>query len=122
MTFENFEPIYLTIHEEGNATVATFQSQRLSDEVNVEQLGHELISLVEQFGCRKIVLELKNVEYATSSVLGKLITLHRKLHRDGGKLCLCGLTDPMKTIFRTSRLINYFEIAEDVDQAVKAVA
>ena len=50
-----------------------------------------MFALVEQFDKQKVVLSLSSVEYLTSSVLGKLITMHRKLHRKKGRLILCDL-------------------------------
>ena len=35
--------------------VAAFTVARLDDKLNIEQLGYELFSLVEQFECRKLV-------------------------------------------------------------------
>ena len=56
----------------------------LTEDVNLEQFGHELFALVEQFGCRRVVVNLKEVRMVTSAGLGKMITLHRKMHRHQG--------------------------------------
>ncbi|MBC7815572.1 MAG: STAS domain-containing protein, partial [Planctomycetaceae bacterium] len=79
---------YLKLQEYGDVLVVGFTMRMLNDEENIEQLGQELFSLVEQYNWLKLVLDLSNVEYLTSSVIGKLITLHRKLHRSQGKLVL----------------------------------
>ena len=65
---------------------------------------------------------MTNVEYVTSSVLGKLITLHRKLHRNKGKLVLFGLSPGVDSILRTSKLLTYFSVAESCDAAIAQLA
>ena len=119
---QDLDPIYITIRAEGDVTVIAFKLDRITEEDNIEQLGHELFTLVDQKGCRKLVVDLQNVEYITSSVIGKLISLHRKLHRAGGMLVLCNLSPKLEDVFRTSRLIDYFQCASGVDKAVARLA
>ncbi|MFM9963995.1 MAG: STAS domain-containing protein [Planctomycetaceae bacterium] len=116
------QPTYLTLQEHGDVLVASFTMRMLNDEENIEQLGQELFSLVEQYNWLKLVLDLSNVEYVTSSVLGKLITLHRKLHRSQGKLILFGLTPGVDSILRTAKLLSYFCVAESRDAAIAQMA
>ena len=113
---------FITLEEHGDVLVVRFKMRLLSDEENIEQLGQELFSLVEQANWLKLVLDLTNVEYLTSSVLGKLITLHRKLHRSQGKMVLFGLSEGVDAILRTSKLLTYFAIAENRDAAIAQLA
>jgi len=113
---------YVTLEEHGDVLVVRFKMRLLNDEENIEQLGQELFTLVEQYKWLKLVLDLTNVDYLTSSVLGKLITLHRKLHRNQGKMVLFGLSDGVDAILRTSKLLTYFAIAENRDTAIAQLA
>lgn len=113
---------YITLEEHGDVLVVSFKTRVLNDEENIEQLGQELFSLVEQANWLKLVLDLTNVEYLTSSVLGKLITLHRKLHRCQGKMVLFGLSEGVDAILRTSKLLTYFAVAENRDAAIAQLA
>ena len=113
---------YITLSEHGDVLVVSFKMRLLNDEENIEQLGQELFSLVEQANWLKLVLDLTNVEYLTSSVLGKLITLHRKLHRSQGKMVLFGLSEGVDAILRTSKLLTYFAVAENRDAAIAQLA
>ena len=113
---------YITLSEHGDVLVVSFKMRLLNDEENIEQLGQELFSLVEQANWLKLVLDLTSVEYLTSSVLGKLITLHRKLHRSQGKMVLFGLSEGVDAILRTSKLLTYFSIAENREAAIAQLA
>lgn len=118
MLLSEFKPAYFELSEEGDVVIGRFHVPRLTEDQNVEQLGQDLFALVEQFDKRKVVISLQSVEYLTSSVLGKLITLHRKLHRKQGKLILCDLQTEVKEVMRLSRLIDYFVTAETVANAL----
>ncbi len=121
MSLAEFQPKYLQIHEVGDIAVASFTVSRLDDEANIEELGQELFAIVDKFGCRKLVLSLAVVEYVTSSVLGKLISLHRRLHRGAGTLVISNLTEGVKDVMRASRLLNYFNIAEDEAEGIQTL-
>ncbi|MBX3451179.1 MAG: STAS domain-containing protein [Planctomycetaceae bacterium] len=114
----SFQPTYLNLHEDRGVLVANFTRARLSDEENIEQIGQELLQLVEHYNCRRLVVSLRNVVFITSSVLGKLITLHRRMHRKEGRLVLVELDGPVAEVFRMSRLETYFTMASSLDDAV----
>lgn len=116
-----FDPVYLAYEERNDLVIAEFTIPRLTEEFNLEQLGHELFALVEQYGCRKLVVSLGRVEYLTSSGIGKLITLHRKMHRQGGLVVFCDIQKPVEDILRASKLLGYFRIVENPTAAVASL-
>ena len=106
--------------DDSEITAIRFSESHLSEEDNIEILGTELFSLVEKYHRDKIILNTEVVEYVTSSVLGKIITLHRKLRRIDGRLVLCGVRNTFADVLRTSRLFDYFEIVDTFDDAIAA--
>lgn len=110
-------PSYFTLAADDDVVVASFHRPQLTDEDNVEQLGHDLFALVEKEQHRRVILNLSMVSFVTSAVLGKWITLNRKLVRSGGTLVLCHLQEGVREILDTSRLLTYFQTAETVDEA-----
>jgi anti-sigma B factor antagonist len=119
--FPEFHPTYISVEPKEGAACVCLKPARLSDELNIELLGRELFALVEQFGARKVAVSMRNVEHATSAALGKLITLNRKLHRNGGTLVLCDMGEDMRDIMRASRLLNYFKTAPNLDAALESL-
>lgn len=119
MLLSDFHPTYFILQQEGDVVVATFEMSQLSDDENIEQMGRELFALVDHYDCRRIVIDLRRVEYLTSSVLGKLITLHRRLHRSDGVLVLCHITPPVRGILEASRLDSYFRTCDETGCAVE---
>ncbi|RMG37174.1 MAG: anti-sigma factor antagonist [Planctomycetota bacterium] len=122
MSLDEFAPAYLRLSQDGDVVVVSFTVPQLNEEENIEQLGRELFALVEQFGCRKVAVSLLGVDYITSSAIGKLITLHRKLHRNNGRLVLCDVTGEVENVLRTSKLLSYFNVAESAAEARRMLA
>ncbi len=114
----DFDPSFFELDREGDIAIATFHDSRLTEEDNLEQLGQELAGLIDHLHCKKVVLQLGPLRYVTSAVLGRLITLHRRLGRSDGQLVLCDLHEDLRDVLQTSRLLDYFTTADDVESAL----
>lgn len=110
-------PSCFTCVQDGEIVIVSYHRPQLTDEDNLEQMGEELFRLVEKDQQRRIALDLSMVDFVTSSVLGKWITLHRKLARNAGQLVLCSLRPNVREILDTSRLLTYFNTADDLQAA-----
>ena len=113
-----FKPAYFTIDDRGVVVVAHIARSGLSEEDNIEQLGQELSMLVDQYGCRRLIVDFQIVTLITSAALGKFIALHRNLHRREGRLVLCGVADMMQDVLNATKLNEYFTVTATVDEAV----
>lgn len=117
--FGSFESHFFTFDSPNkDVVVAHCLRSNLSDEENIEAIGHEIATLIEKYDCLQLVMDLEVVVYMTSAMVGKLIRAHRQLHRDGGMFVLCSLSEGVTDVLKTSRLLTYFNIADDVDSAV----
>jgi anti-sigma B factor antagonist len=112
---------HFTCVEDAGAVIVTFVRQQLTDEDNIEQVGDALFALVEKDAHSRIILDLSQLDYITSSVLGKFITLHRRLHRLGGAVVLCAIQPNVRESLRASRLLDYFQTADSVEDAHAAL-
>jgi len=113
-----FNPAFMTLEERGSVVVAHISRPNLSEEENIDELGQELAILVDHFGCRRLVVDMQTVGLVTSAALGKLISLHRNLHRREGHLVICGVKGMVREVMVTARLTDYFKMAETSDDAV----
>jgi anti-anti-sigma factor len=57
----------------------------------------------------------------TSSAIGKLIALHRRVNRAEGRMILCELTPDVSATLDTSRLLGYFAVEPDLAAALYAM-
>ena len=94
------------------------QRDRITDEDNIEQFGQRLIDLVETEGVQRLLVDAGRLEYVTSSVLGKLIFVHRRLGRDGGQMVLANVQPALMEILEATRLTTLFAISDNVDAGI----
>lgn len=113
-----FKPAFMTLEERGPIIVAHISRPSLSDEENIEELGQEFSRLIEHFGCRLLAVNMNVVNMVTSAALGKLISLHRNLHRREGRLVVCGVHGMVQDVLSTARLTDYFTMAPTAEDAV----
>ena len=109
----------LDIEEVGDVTVAKFTDKKILDEGNIQIIGTQLFSLVEDDARQKIVLDFSNVEYLSSAALGKLITMDKKVKAAKGKLRLCNIRPEIYEVFEITRLNKIFDIRNTQEQALE---
>jgi len=97
----------------GDVTVVNFVDRKILDEQNIQVIGEQLFSLVDEESSRKMLLNFGNVEYLSSAALGKLISLNKKLQGVKGKLVLCNIDKSIMEVFEITRLDKFFKIVKD---------
>jgi anti-sigma B factor antagonist len=114
-------PTRIDIQQADGITVATFKDRRLLDEVTIDLVGNELYALVDDLGCEKVILNFSDVEYMSSSALGKLIKFHKKILSVAGSLRLCGLKPELQKIFKVLALHKVFKIDKSLEKSLKKI-
>jgi anti-anti-sigma factor len=94
----------LDVEEFGDVTAVNFTDNKILDRQSVEAIGEEILSLVDELGRKKIVLDLAKVEYLSSGILGKFIALNKRLRAAGGRLALCNINPQIYEVFEVTRL------------------
>jgi anti-sigma B factor antagonist len=110
----------LEVEDIGDVTVINFVDRKILDEQNIQIIGEQLFSLVDQDGRRKLLLNFGNVEYLSSAALGKLITLNKKLQTAGGRLILCNIDPQIYEVFEITKLDKFFNIQKEEQAALQA--
>jgi anti-anti-sigma factor len=111
------ESRFFKVTLDGDVATIDMLRDRLTEEDNIEEFGQELISLIEKQKLSKVILGMQRVKYFTSSVIGKLIMLHRRMSRSDGELILVELSPEIEEILSTSQLLAYFKTAANVEEA-----
>jgi len=110
----------LEVEDIGDVTVVNFTDRKILDEQNIQIIGEQLFSLVDEIGRRKILLNFGNVEYLSSAALAKLITLNKKLQQVEGRLILCNIDPQIKEVFEITKLNKMFTITPDQHAGLQA--
>ena len=105
----------------GEVTVVGFLTSQVLDEMNVQQLGQELDDLLEKEYAKLMVINFSKIKFLSSAVLGKLISLNKKIHAMKGRLAFCSINSDIMQVFKITKLDKLIPIRDDEDDAVKAV-
>ena len=89
---------------DGDRTTARFAHSTSLNEYHAELIGKQLLALADPPGTRFVSLDMSNVEYLTSTVLGHLVGLNRRLLAAGGRLSLENMRPAVKEILRVTQL------------------
>ncbi len=101
------------------ATVVTFTDEKILEDKDIRALEDSILSVVEQIGPIKLILDFCNVKFLSSMVLGLLIRISKRVYENEGKLALCNISDKIYEIFKITRLTNIFDIFENVEDATE---
>jgi anti-anti-sigma factor len=98
--------------------------QHHHDETSLDDLGVELARLLDEEGCRNVVLSLgpDDPDFLYSVFLAKLLNLKRRLEQSGGTLVLAELSEHTRRVLRAAGLDRFFHSYDDQDAALKALA
>jgi anti-sigma B factor antagonist len=112
---------WLEIDQLGDVTVVRFTTRTILGNDAIEAIGTQLLGLVEEAGCRQFVLNLENVESISTAMVGKLVSLHRRLDAAQGRLVLCRLGPFLVEIFKILKLGELARVYEE-EEAVQSFA
>ena len=110
----------LDVNEVGDVTVVRFRDQKIIEDINIQELGHEMFHLIEVDNREKLLLNFSAVDFLSSAALGKLITLDKKVKANGGVLKLSNIRPEIYEVFTITKLDRLFDIRDDEADALAA--
>src|SRR5438128_9258525 len=87
------------IEQVGDVSVVKFKQPELLDNDTIEAVGSLLFDHVDRLGVRKLLLNFRSVKRMASLMVGKILSLHRKLKAAGGRLVLCSVDADIYWVF-----------------------
>ncbi len=109
----------MTVESVGDVAVVRFTLAEIVDEKSANRIGQQLLDLVEEQGCRKMVLNFSGVRIMVSTMLSRLLGLRRRMEALGGRVVLCEPNPELSEVLDALRLAQLFGI---YDQEAKALA
>ena len=93
-------------------------------EDGLEKLSAEMARLIDEDGCRKMILSLGpgDLECLYSVFLAKLINLQRRLESVGGSMVLTEVSPNTQDVFRATGLDRFFKFYPDQTSALQSFA
>jgi anti-sigma B factor antagonist len=86
----------------------------------IEDLRRELRRAVEASQATRFVLDLSNVKFLSSSALGIILSVQRRVVQRKGELMLAGIREGVLELFGITKLDTVFPIYKDAASAVEA--
>jgi anti-sigma B factor antagonist len=112
---------HVSIEYIDGVAVAVLTDAKILDEEQIQALEKTFMPLIEQSTGIRLLMDFCNVQFLTSSVLGLLIRLNRKVFQSEGRLRLCSVDPKILEIFKITRLDKVFEIYKDKQQALEGL-
>lgn len=111
----------LCIEQTNDVVEATATTPDLTESEAID-LVDELIGCIRYDAAHFFVLNLTQVQRITSIAIQALLTLFQELEHVRGRVVLANCQPNVESAFETTRLDTLFDIYEDLDEAVEAVA
>ncbi len=100
--------------------VETLSIKGKIDALNSQQFENSVFASISS-GTSKLIIDLKELEYISSSGLRVFLMVAKKL-KTSGKVCLCELQPQVLQIFRISGFDSIFTICNTMEEALKYIA
>lgn len=104
----------------GEVTVARFTERNILDERSVDAISQELYRLAEG-SCAAIILNFAAVQGLSSTMVGKLFALHKRLRSKGKRLVLCSIGPELREVFEVWKLPHFCCCCADEQEALRTV-
>lgn len=102
--------------------VLIVDQDRLVDDLTLQEVHHELVTLLEESDEKRFVLDLARVGFVSSAALGMLVRIRKKCGEQGIGLKICCVGPAVDETFRITGLHALFDIQPSVSQAVSSFA
>jgi anti-sigma B factor antagonist len=111
----------LQIRQNDDVTIITVSERKILDELTITRLGDQLQALVAKTPEPKFIIEFSNVSHMSSSALGMLITLLKRIREKNGQLRLANIQPAILEVFEITRLTEVFNICDSVEDAMASI-
>lgn len=107
---------------EQSVNVMQFALPSTLDTMEIDSLIEGVLKQLASRGHEPWVVDLAQVDYLGSSMLGLFVNIRERIRQGGGTLVLCGMSPQLLRIFKTCCLERLFTIAKTRGEAIALVS
>lgn len=100
----------LKIERSLDETFVTFNDRELLDNVSLRELEHQLLDLASDAKRSSMLLNFSEVEFMSSSFLGLLTKIQKRIREKAGELTLINIDPKLLKVFQITNLDKVFKI------------
>jgi anti-sigma B factor antagonist len=111
----------LHVEQIGPVSVVHFTFSEIMHADVIASVGDRLTALIEDGGQRLLLLDFTSVRKVSSSLLGRLVGLHKKLLALQGRMALCAIDANVRRVFDLCQLPRLLHLYPDQPTALYAL-
>ena len=103
------------------AEIIKIKESKVYDEAMVSIINDEINQALDSNDKKFIILDFSKVKYLSSSFLGKIISINKKVKTKEGKLFLVGLNVDIMEVFQITKLEKFFNFQSNIESALDSI-
>ena len=111
----------ISVTSDGDILIVAFLQDELIDLKYLDEAHDTISRLAQDRPQPKIVLDMANVTYLSSSGLGMLVKLIKLLGKSQGRMCFANLCERLAEIFETASLDKIVSLCASTEEAVATI-
>jgi len=105
---------------DGKIAIIEIKGSLIGDE-ETDLFREHITDFIEQ-GNKSLIINLEKLNYMNSSGIGAIITAHSSYKKNGGEIKLVGLSQNIQNLFAVTRLVEIFDVHENMNEAIASYA
>ncbi len=93
-----------------DTTFVTLNAEKILEEQQIKELNDSIMPVIEKNKDGKLILNFCNVQFMSSSLLGLLVKVHKRVCEMGGHLQLININSNIYKVFQITHLTKVFDI------------
>jgi anti-anti-sigma factor len=89
--------------------------------LDASRLAERVWALLQEHFTDRLILELDEIGFLSSSFVGQLVLLHKRIALHGGLMRLCGLSSRSQEVLHCCRLDEQFSCYHNREEAVMGI-
>ncbi|MBN1361257.1 MAG: STAS domain-containing protein [Sedimentisphaerales bacterium] len=100
----------ISVENGADVTIVILEERNILEDRQIRKLERALIPIIRTNPDKRLVLNLAKVRFVSSSLLGLLVRVDKRLLEAGGHLQLSNLDGKMRRVLEITRLARVFDI------------
>ncbi len=101
----------LIVEHGTDVTIVTIEEENILEEPQIRRLDRALMPVIQRNLDKRLILNFESVKFMSSSFLGLLVKVHKRVLELNGHLQLCNLDPKIYKVFEITQLTKVFDIA-----------
>lgn len=109
---------FLIVQRYDKIVLAEVKKERLLDPASITSLGEALIAECDRTAKVSLVIDVSEVGYLSSAMIGKLVAVHKAAKVSKGRVAIVGLKPVLLQMFKITQLDKLFQFAPDAQSVI----